>query len=114
LSEYAGPASYVFVSIGDEGAGYDRLEIPQMHAGPGGFITGPINLSFAAGFLDSGGAFGLPTIDPSDLVTFNDYPFVLGWDAHYVTNLSISTVPIPAAAWLFASALGGLAWLRRR
>lgn len=29
-------------------------------------------------------------------------------------NVVLSTVPIPAAAWLFASALAGLGWLRRK
>lgn len=31
-----------------------------------------------------------------------------------VRGLPPAPVPVPAAAWLFASALGGLAWLRRR
>jgi hypothetical protein len=30
------------------------------------------------------------------------------------TGLATTTVPVPAAAWLFGSALGFLAWLRRR
>lgn len=31
-----------------------------------------------------------------------------------IDNLVITTVPIPAAVWLFASALAGLGWARRR
>ena len=31
-----------------------------------------------------------------------------------IDNLTVSVVPIPAAALLFATALGGLAWARRR
>jgi len=31
-----------------------------------------------------------------------------------VTELTAGVVPVPAAAWLFASALGALGWLRRR
>jgi hypothetical protein len=29
-------------------------------------------------------------------------------------NITVSTVPIPAAVWLFGSALAGLGWMRRR
>jgi hypothetical protein len=29
-------------------------------------------------------------------------------------NVNINEVPIPAAVWLFGSALGGLGWMRRR
>jgi hypothetical protein len=32
----------------------------------------------------------------------------------YVLNVSVSAVPIPAAAWLFGSGLIGLAGLKRR
>jgi len=32
----------------------------------------------------------------------------------YVDNVSVQAVPIPAAAWLFGSALAGLGWLRRK
>ena len=35
-----------------------------------------------------------------------------GTTAH--TAWSVSTVPVPAAVWLFGSALGGLGWMRRR
>jgi hypothetical protein len=30
------------------------------------------------------------------------------------TSWSVAAVPVPAAAWLFGSALGGLGWMRRR
>jgi hypothetical protein len=45
----------------------------------------------------------------SSIGTFGGSVF-LDFDA----TLSITAVPIPAAAWLFASALAGLGWLRRR
>jgi hypothetical protein len=32
----------------------------------------------------------------------------------YVTSGTVSSVPIPAAVWLFGSALAGLGWLRRK
>jgi hypothetical protein len=31
-----------------------------------------------------------------------------------IDNIAVDVVPIPAAAWLFGSALAGLGWLRRR
>jgi hypothetical protein len=31
-----------------------------------------------------------------------------------VDNIVVSNVPVPAAVWLFGSALGGLGWMRRR
>ncbi|MCP4927597.1 MAG: VPLPA-CTERM sorting domain-containing protein [Gammaproteobacteria bacterium] len=43
----------------------------------------------------------------------------LNWQTEYVTEngfdiLPVTVVPIPAAAWLFASALAGLGWMRRK
>jgi hypothetical protein len=32
----------------------------------------------------------------------------------FVDNIVVSTVPIPAAVWLFGSALAGLGWIRRK
>ena len=32
---------------------------------------------------------------------------------HYLDDVSVSAVPVPAAVWLFGSALAGLGWLRR-
>ena len=36
-----------------------------------------------------------------------------GWVLDY-SKLSVSAVPIPAAVWLFGSALAGLGWLKRK
>ena len=33
---------------------------------------------------------------------------------HGVDNITVSAVPVPAAAWLFGSALAGLGWIRRK
>ena len=41
---------------------------------------------------------------------FSDYAI----NKFRTNGFAISTVPVPAAAWLFGSALGFLAWLRRR
>lgn len=34
--------------------------------------------------------------------------------SHNLTSLTITTVPVPAAVWLFVSGLGMLGWIRRR
>jgi hypothetical protein len=45
-----------------------------------------------------------------------DISFALGsgFEAGVLDNIAVNTVPIPAAAWLFGSALAGLGWMRRR
>ena len=35
-------------------------------------------------------------------------------ESHYIVGGSVASVPVPAAAWLFGSALGLLGWLRRK
>ena len=40
--------------------------------------------------------------------------FSTGGSPAVLDNIVVSAVPIPAAAWLFGSALAGLGWLRRR
>jgi hypothetical protein len=37
----------------------------------------------------------------------------VGFSPSFIDNIAINTVPIPAAVWLFGSALAGLGWLRR-
>ena len=37
-----------------------------------------------------------------------------GFAAGFVDNISVTAVPIPAAVWLFGSALAGLGWMRRK
>jgi hypothetical protein len=38
----------------------------------------------------------------------------LGLNGVVIDNIVVSNVPVPAAAWLFGSALAGLGWLRRK
>jgi hypothetical protein len=45
---------------------------------------------------------------------FGGQPFPDNLKKFKTTGFAITTVPVPAAAWLFGSALGLLAWLRRR
>jgi hypothetical protein len=37
-----------------------------------------------------------------------------GNNGFYLDNLAMSVVPVPAAVWLFGSALAGLGWMRRK
>jgi hypothetical protein len=43
-----------------------------------------------------------------------DFMFNSPDSGNAVLTLNVTAVPIPAAVWLFASALGGLGWMRRR
>ena len=45
-----------------------------------------------------------------DRVEFDAMPAI----ASFVDNVDVSVVPVPAAVWLFASALAGLGWMRRK
>jgi hypothetical protein len=44
--------------------------------------------------------------------SFDSVRFAATGAAAFVDNVLISTVPIPAAVWLFGSTLAGLGWLR--
>jgi hypothetical protein len=54
------------------------------------------------GFSDS---LGLTNISFQNLTGTGNYSF---------DNITTTSVPVPAAVWLFGSALGGLGWLRRK
>ncbi len=47
------------------------------------------------------------------LTGFEEAEF-FGGDRRYVIAGTLSAVPLPAAVWLFGSALAGLGWMRRR
>jgi hypothetical protein len=50
-----------------------------------------------------------PALDPFENGGVGPGPWATGYD-----NIQINVVPIPAAVWLFASALAGLGWIRRK
>ena len=53
------------------------------------------------------------TVDGTDPLSFrNDVP--LDDLGILLDNVSVSAVPVPAAVWLFGSALAGLGWMRRK
>jgi hypothetical protein len=45
-----------------------------------------------------------------------DISFSVGsaFEVGVLDNIAVSTVPVPAAVWLFGSALMGLGWFRRK
>jgi len=81
-----------------------HLAFNEALTGAGGQITLDLTRTLISGatFQGSGGPGGF------DVYTA-DYPSYLS--GGYV---SASVVPIPAAAWLFGSALAGLGWIRRK
>jgi hypothetical protein len=53
-------------------------------------------------------SFETPAHDPNDDGVWTNYDY----DMNFI--ISGSKVPVPAAAWLFGSALAGLGWMRRK
>jgi len=75
------------------------------------------------GFLESGGT--VSTTISSTSGALETYNFSSAWtgltsvqftvgDFDVLDNVVISAVPLPAAVWLFGSALAGLGWIRRK
>jgi len=124
-SEYS-EISITTYGVDGWGTHYDQIH-PQQ---PAVTDTLPVNdggtfffgLSFVDSLTDDGGTV--------DLLTLQGHPFqtvegpcgingCTGPDAdfannRYVTSGSVRAVPVPAAAWLFGSALAGLGWIRRK
>lgn len=78
---------------------------------------------YIVGTLAGGGSANLAVpVGTGDWLNLQYVQFVAGGDCCgfgtgtvvQVDNINVSAVPIPAAVWLFASALAGLGWLRRR
>ena len=59
------------------------------------------------------GAAGLENVAFSGSMSLSAYDGTIGGDESFINVASMSVVPVPAAVWLFASALGGLGFLRR-
>ena len=77
------------------------------------------------GHLEGGGTIETSFSQPPDSV-WNTHSLGSEWNNltaveitspdgfHAIDNLVVTAVPIPAAVWLFGSALAGLGWMRRR
>jgi hypothetical protein len=97
-----------FYSSNLSGAGFDTIEVTGFLGAGGSVITTftfetglsvPETLTFGNEWL------GLTSIELSAGPTFSSLA---------LDNFVVTTVPIPAAVWLFGSALAGLGWLRRK
>jgi hypothetical protein len=70
------------------------------------FESSELNLFFDAALTGAGGQVGISqTSYQIGYIEYRAWANVGG---------TVSAVPIPAAVWLFGSALGGLGWMRRR
>jgi hypothetical protein len=85
--------------------------------------TDPDGWMLITGFLAGGGGtslLGVPvgTGDWLNLISVTFYAegngFGFGSATVELDNIVVSAVPIPAAVWLFGSALAGLGWMRRK
>jgi hypothetical protein len=85
-----------------------QLQVTGYYIG-GGSISETI---FADGTSWQTQAFGAgwSNLDRVEFLT----PLFVGSGTAALDNIVVSTVPVPAAVWLFGSALAGLGWMRRR
>jgi hypothetical protein len=68
-----------------------------------------IHLDFSSAITGQGGTVNL--LNSTYMISSNSFAQS---DASLISAGTISAVPVPAAAWLFGSALAGLGWMRRR
>jgi len=76
------------------------------------------NLMFGSFATAVPGVVSPPAFGPFDPNALGEYNFGIsvsqdGWGVENV-RMDVQVVPVPAAVWLFGSALAGLGWLRRK
>jgi hypothetical protein len=70
-----------------------------------------LDLSFAATLTNAGGE--IDVIGSGEFLCGQECMYPAS-DLRYIVSGQVSAVPVPAAVWLFGSALAGLGWMRRR
>jgi len=71
-----------------------------------------LKLFFSADLTNSGGTVAIEAFPSGG--SREDTADLSGFPRRYLVSGSVSAVPIPAAVWLFGSALVGLGWMRRK
>lgn len=91
-------------------SGPSRLSLESELLFPGvPFGTFTFEMNLADDMTGRGGTIPLLT----GFSSFEQRSTDLFGDVRYVVSGNVSAVPVPAAVWLFGSALAGLGWLRR-
>lgn len=100
---------YIIWGASETGFAYDQLLYSDSSSGNAWDL---MKLQFATALTNSG---GVVSIIPESYVG-SDLAFGFAESDHYKNQIlsgSVSTVPVPAAFWLFVSALAGLRLIRR-
>ena len=92
------PADYGQVGLW----GIDQVYIEEV--GSLGLGARTVGLKFEQQLSSAGGSF---TLDAFEVINFPDTRELLA-------GATVTAVPVPAAVWLFGSALAGLGWMRRK
>jgi len=107
-------STYVMEAISGDSFSLDSLDAISL--GSGIFMTG---------FYAAGGTVQFNVGYPAEWTSFDldsswnaleRVEFSMGGDGFgaSIDNLVVTAVPVPAAVWLFGSALAGLGWMRRK
>ncbi|MDB4307867.1 VPLPA-CTERM sorting domain-containing protein, partial [Gammaproteobacteria bacterium] len=100
------------------GNGFDLLSLDFM-------LNAAASPYEVTGYFQSGATISTSLSGDGAAFTWDSAFFDSGWtnlvavefvsnDLQAIDNIVIATVPIPAAVWLFGSALAGLGWMRRK
>jgi hypothetical protein len=105
--------SFRFGSVAEQNTGFPFEGTITGYLESGGTVTQEINIASGAAqlFAFDGAWSGLTSVD----IEINLYPdYLVCCDPFAIDDITLQTVPVPAAVWLFGSALAGLGWLRRK
>jgi hypothetical protein len=105
--------SFRFGSVAEETTIFPYEGTVTGYLGSGGTVTQDINIASGAAqlFVFDSAWSDLASVD----IEINLYPdYLVCCHPFAIDDITLQTVPVPAAVWLFGSALGGLVWMRRR